>query len=145
MLVAGNKIVIFPACFISNDSVFSTHENWGGDRKFQMKLTSWSANKFAFLDESKSLHCLDLSSFICQKDHVKDKIKTHSYLNYLVKYHSCLGCFLSFCEKVLGEIWVWEVEKDSSSLKVFFNFKLVEATEILKPHKSDNLEKGHVV
>lgn len=46
MLIGGNNIVNFPACFISNDSVFSTHEECrGGDKKCWMKQTSWSANR----------------------------------------------------------------------------------------------------
>lgn len=41
-----------------------------------MKQTSWSVNreKIVFLDESKSLCCLNLSSLVLQKGHVKDKI-----------------------------------------------------------------------
>ena len=91
----------------------------------------------AFLNESKSLCCLNLSSLVLQKDYVKDRIKTYSYLNSLVKYHSWPGCFLPFGME-LGEVCNWEVEKDSPSLKVFLNFRLVGATDVLKPHKSDN-------
>lgn len=101
-LIGGNNMVNFPACFISNDSEFSTlktgveTENAKGSRLAGMQIKKISA----FLDESKFLCCLNFSSLVLQKNYVKNKIKTHSYLNCLVKYHLCPGCFLPLNEGV---------------------------------------------
>lgn len=143
-LIGGNNIVNFPACFISNDIVFYP-ENWGGDKICQgSRLAGMQIEKrSAFLDESKFLCWLNFSSLVLQKNHVKNKIKTYSYLNCSVKYHLRPGCFLPLWMEVLGEVCDWEVKKASFSLKDFSNVWLVGTTDVLMPHKSENLQKGH--
>lgn len=113
-------------------------ENAKGSRLVGMQIEKRSA----FLDESKFLCCLNFSSLVLQKNHVKNKIKTYSYLNCSVKYHLCPGCFLPLWMKVLGEVCDWEVEKAFLSLDVS-NLWLVGTTDVLKPHKAETLQKGH--